>query len=285
MKTEKNAHSTVINQIYKDVLETYPFLTPEEKATYEDKAQKVIAGSTATTPLEEVNTLLGLLNNPHADTWPIKEEKDKKPPQEPELRIADGILYIRVPAWTKRLDNLAENLISFCKENEEKYKAVLIDVRDNTGGSSFIAHKFAGIFFKEEVPFGKFIKRVKGEGLQEREAVMPSNREVYIDKPLAILISNKCFSSNELFLAPFKVTGRATLIGEKTAGGSGNPVEIDMDIDGKKYMARIPTWRFVLKGETKPIEETAINPDNIYAQQDIVDYAKGYLKGRTSYDG
>lgn len=278
METENNEHSAVINQIYEEVLETYPFLTPEEKATYEDKAQKVIVSSTATTPLEEVNMLLGLLNNPHADTWPIKEEKDKKQPQEPEAKIENEILYIRVPAWTKRIDNLAENLINFCKENEDKYKAVLIDVRDNTGGSSFIAHKFAGIFFDKDIPFGKFIKRIRGEGLQEKEAVMPADGEIYIDKPLAILISNKCFSSNELFLAPFKVTGRAILVGEKTFGGSGNQVEVGMDIDGKKYMARIPTWRFVLRGEDKPIEETAITPDITYTQSDIVDFANSYLK-------
>ena len=95
---------------------------------------------------------------------------------------------------------------------------------------------------------------------------------------MVILISNKCFSSNELFLAPFKVTGRATLIGEKTAGGSGNPVEIDIEIDKKKYVVRIPAWRFILKGEEKPIEQTAIVPNVSYLEEDIVEYAKKFLK-------
>lgn len=275
---QNNDQNLIVEHITDEILSTYPFLTPEEKKIYEDKARKVVTSSTTTNPLEEVNTLLGLLNNPHADIWPIKEEKDKKPPQEPKLRIEDNIFYIRVPAWTKRLENLAENLIDFSKKNEKKYKAVVIDVRGNTGGSSFIAHKFAGIFFKGDVPFGKFIKRIKGEGLQEKEAVMSVDGEVYVDKPLAILISNKCFSSNELFLAPFKVTGRATLIGEKTAGGSGNPVEINIDIDGKKYMARIPTWRFVLRGENKPIEETAILPDIPYFKKDIIKFTMKHLE-------
>lgn len=280
MEVKKNCESDPLaSKIYDEILETYPFLTPEEKSDYVKKAGETLAHTDGSGHLDKVNQLLELLQNPHADTWPIKEEKDKNPPQKPELRIEDGILYIRVPAWTKRLDNLAEDLISFCKENEEKYKAVVIDVRNNTGGSSFIAHKFAGIFFKKDVPFGRFIKRVKGEGLDEKDAVMPADGGIYIDKPLVILISRKCFSSNELFLAPFKVSGRATLIGEKTAGGSGNPVEINMDIDGKKYIARIPTWRFVLKGEAKPIEETAINPDIMYVKEDIVDFAKKYLFG------
>lgn len=275
---QNNQQNLIVRHINDEILSTYPFLNLEEKVTYEDRAKEILTSPTFTNPLEEVNKLLGLLNNPHADTWPIKEEKDKKPPQKPVVKIENGILYIRVPAWTKRIENLAEDLISFCRENEEKYKAVVIDVRDNTGGSSFIAHKFAGIFFKEDIPFGRFIKRIKDEGLQEKEAVMPANGDVYIDKPLAILISNKCFSSNELFLAPFKVTGRAILIGEKTAGGSGNPVEIDMDINGKKYIARIPTWRFVLRGETKPIEDTAIVPDVPYSKDDIMEVAKTCLE-------
>lgn len=284
MKTTRNTkYLTIINQIYHEVLDTYPFLTSGERLVYEGEAKEVLGHADLSRPLEGIDRLLRLLHNPHANTWPVKEEKDKKPPQKPELKIKDGILYIKVPAWTKRLENLAEDLISFCKESEEKYKAVIIDVRDNTGGSSFIAHKFAGIFFKEDVPFGRFIKRIKGEGLQEKDAVMPISGDVYIDKPLVILISNKCFSSNELFLAPFKVTGRAILIGEKTAGGSGNPVEIDVNIDGKKYVARIPTWRFVLRGENKPIEKTAIVPDIPYFKEDIIDFAKKYLESKGSY--
>lgn len=271
------AKRKLIHKIYLEILETYPFLTSKERQTFESEASEVLDKRDPDL-LKKINKLLGLLHNPHADTWPLKEESEKDPPKKPFLQTDDEILYMRIPAWTKRLENLADNLISFCWKSREKYKAIIIDVRENTGGSSFIAHKFAGIFFKEDVHFGTFVKRIKGDGLQEKEAVMPPNGEIYIDKPLVILISKKCFSSNELFLAPFKVTGRATLIGEKTAGGSGNPVEIPLEITGKKYIARIPTWRFTLKGEMKPIEETSILPDIEYMKSDIIDYSRKYMK-------
>lgn len=276
-----NEYPSVVDHIYEEVLETYPFLTSEERLAYVEKAEEVLNDAGCANQLKGVIQLLGLLHNPHADYWLVeKAEKDKKAPPKPELKIEDGILYIKVPAWTKRLPNLAEDLTSFCKENEDKYKAVIIDVRENTGGNSRIAHKFAGIFFDGDVAFGKLIKKNKSGDLRKRDFVIPASGEVFIDKPLVILISNQCFSSNELFLAPFKVTGRATLIGEKTRGGSGNPVEVEINVDGKRYIVRIPTWRFVLRGENKPIEETSIVPDISYTKADIVDYAKEYLKDK-----
>lgn len=203
MEIGNKERNLVIHQIYNEILETYPFLTSEERLAYEEKAGEILGNATFADPLEEVNKLLELLRNPHANTWPVKEGKGRKPSQKPTLRIEDGILYIKIPTWNKRLEGIAEKLINFCRENKNKYQAVIVDVRGNHGGNSYIAHKFAGIFFERDVPFGRFIKRVKGQGLQEEEAVMSANGEVYIDKPLAILISNKCFSSNELFLAPF----------------------------------------------------------------------------------
>lgn len=271
------AKDSIVRHLYSEILDTYPFLSHEERSYFITKADKLLNDKRKDV-LTDVDRLLVLLNNPHADTWPVVEEKNKKPPKRLELKIEEGILFIKVPGWTKRVDNLAEDLISFCKENKDKYKAIIIDVRGNTGGSSFIAHKFAGIFFNKDVTFGRFIKRIKGEGLKENDAVMSPTSEFYTDKPLAILINNECFSSNELFLAPFKVTGRAVLIGDKTSGGSGNPVEVEFSIEGKKYYARIPTWRFVLKGEDKPIEETKILPDIPYSGDDILDFATKTLK-------
>jgi C-terminal processing protease CtpA/Prc len=106
------------------------------------------------------------------------------------------------------------------------------------------------------------------------------NGEVYIDAPIAILISKKCFSSNELFLAPFKTRGRATLIGTSTRGGSANPIREEVTIGGIKMVARIPQWRFFLKGEKRPIEITKIKPDISYSKSDIVAFAERYLSNQ-----
>lgn len=105
-------------------------------------------------------------------------------------------------------------------------------------------------------------------------AILSANKKIYIDKPIILLISQKCFSATELFLAPFKVTKRGTLIGTRTAGGSANPLMEKFLSEGKVYEVRIPTWRFFLEGETQPLEETAIEPDITYFGEDILEFSK-----------
>ena len=145
-------------------------------------------------------------------------------------------------------------------DNIDKCKAVILDVRENQGGDSTIAHKFASIFFNRPVFYGKFVRRTNNQIISSQGILNP-HKYIFIDKPLGLLISKKCYSSNELFIAPFKISKRAVLIGQKTAGGSGNPVSENITIDNIQYRVRIPTWRFFLEGSDKPIEETVIIPD------------------------
>jgi retinol-binding protein 3 len=176
--------------------------------------------------------------------------------------------------WLGKID---KKLNSFCQKNINKYNAIIIDVRDNQGGASKIAHNFASIFFDKPVSYGKFTKKWKGRKLTTTTGKLEPNGEIFINKPIAILISKKCFSSNELFLAPFKISKRATLIGETTRGGSANPISEIIKCSGKEFVVKIPTWRFFLKGKKQPIEKTKIRPDIFYKGKNIEKFVKGYL--------
>jgi C-terminal processing protease CtpA/Prc len=91
------------------------------------------------------------------------------------------------------------------------------------------------------------------------------------------LISEKCFSSNELFIAPFKISKRAVLMGKTTRGGSAHPKSELIECSGRKFIVRIPTQRFFLKRKNKPIEKTKIRPDIYYNKKDIEKFAERYL--------
>jgi len=266
-------------KIHKKILEVYPFLTKEEKDTFIKSAEKVISKDKEIE--ETVRRLLELLNNPHADIkeWhkPDKEfMKRVKPERLPSFVIQDRILTIKIPSWLMWLGSIDKKLISFCQKNVDKYDSIIIDVRENHGGNSVYAHNFAGIFFKKSFSFGKVIKKDNKGKLKTIITKLTPNKDVFIDKPIVILISRKCFSSNELFLAPFKISKRATLIGQKTAGGSANPISEIVEISGKRFVVRIPTHRFFLKGNKQPIEKTKIKPDIPY-NGNIEEFAKDYL--------
>lgn len=267
---------TVVSKVYDDVLAIYPFLTPEEQEDFSKKAAPILDNKEKASELEQVKKIIGLLNNPHADV--AAKELGVKSALKPEFKIEDGIAILRIPNWNDKVKEEIEEIKKACLINRDNYRAVIVDIRGNRGGNSRWAHDLGMIFFNEEVPYGKLVYRDEDGGLKEKETRMRADAENYIGKPIAILIDNKCFSSNELFLAPFKVSKRATLIGERTRGGSGNPKSIYVNIEGQEYVVRIPTWRLILKGEDKPIEETAITPDIVYTESDIVEFAKKYLK-------
>ncbi|MGC9602952.1 MAG: S41 family peptidase [Minisyncoccia bacterium] len=277
---------TSIRQVYEKVLELYPFLTQREERSFVSESKSLLAkysvANTSNKKLSIVRSLLNLLNNRHAD---IKEVRSRKAPHgkvrslKPriELQAKQRILFLAIPSWSKGLGEIQHELIGACVKNRGKYDSILIDVRENSGGNSRIAHKFASIFFNKTIKYGTFISR-NGRKLKKEAGILRPNRKFHIDVPIVILISKKCFSSNELFLAPFKVSKRAVLIGERTAGGSANPLSQEFLIGKKKMIARIPRWRFFLKGERKPIEETKIEPTVTYKKKNIISFAERYLK-------
>lgn len=273
-----------VQHIYRKILRIYPFLTKAEKSIFEKKSKKIFDKSKKSNlSVEEViRELLSLLDgNGHADIKEYHKPDRKfmrkvKPQRVPSFKIENRILTIKIPSWLWWLGKIDKKLTGFCQKHINKYDAIIIDVRDNGGGNSSIAHSFAGIFFKKPVIFGKTI-RIRKNGLKTTKYILDPNKKVFINKPIVILISKKCFSSTELFIAPFKISKRAVLMGEPTTGGSAHPISEIILIAGKEFVVRIPRWRFFLKGEKLPIERTKIHPDILYKGKNIEQFAERYL--------
>jgi len=292
-KNEKNL--TQINFIYKKILRVYPFLLKKQRDIFKKKSRNTINKFKKNNLIAEetVKELLSFLaGNGHADIreWRKPDRnfmRKVKPQRMPYFEFRNRILYIKIPSWLIWLGRIDRKLNTFCQKNIKNYDAIIIDVRENRGGASKIAHGFAGIFFRIPVIYGKFVKRKSNGNLTTRIDKLKPNKKFFIDKPIVILISRKCFSSNELFLAPFKISKRAVLIGEPTAGGSANPTSKIVKLSEKKFIVRIPTWRFFLKGKKQPIEKTKIYPDILYKGKNIEKFAEKYLlkiiKRKSSY--
>jgi C-terminal processing protease CtpA/Prc len=269
-----------LETIYNKIINIYPFLNKTEHSNFKKRAENIIKRTLLSK--ENIKALLNLLKNPHAYLWVWKKPSLSKLRKKRRIsyKIKNRILNLTIPSWSGELGVLDKELINICIKTAKKYDGVLIDVRNNGGGNSRIAHSFASIFFKSLCIYGKFIKKGENGKLFSSTGKLQPNGKFYIDKPVSILISNKCFSSNELFLAPFKISGRATLVGQTTRGGSANPISEKVEIGGEKIVVLIPTWRFFLKGSKNPIEKTKIKPDIFYDKKDIVAFANKYIRNK-----
>jgi C-terminal processing protease CtpA/Prc len=275
----KNKQKSNAKIIQEKILEIYPFLTKKEKDSFIKKSKNILNKFDDSKTEEAIRKILLLLNNKHAD---IKEYIKSdirlvKKRLSPVFEIKHKILFLNIPSWNILLGSIDKKLIDICFKNIDKYEAIIMDVRNNQGGSSKIAHNFASIFFKENVIYGKFLKKNKKGKIFSFNGELKANRKYSINVPIIILISNKCCSSNELFLAPFKISKRAILVGEKTSGGSGCPIIEEIFISKKKFHVMIPTWRFFLKGKKQPIEKTKIKPDIVYTKKDVKKFVREHL--------
>lgn len=108
----------------------------------------------------------------------------------------------------------------------KKPKSIIIDLRNNGGGSPYGVQLLSSYFLPANTPLNTIRWRKKdGMSIEESntlpyEDIPKENR--LIDIPLYILTSHRTFSAGEEFANNMKALNRATLIGEVTRGGA-NP--------------------------------------------------------------
>lgn len=108
---------------------------------------------------------------------------------------------------------------------------LIIDVRNNGGGSLTNVDKIASRFFNERTHIG-YISHKIGPGHndfseQHPKYVESSNRVRYL-KPVIVLTNRGCYSATNEFVSIMKYAPQTTIIGDKTGGGSGLPFSSEL---------------------------------------------------------
>jgi hypothetical protein len=103
--------------------------------------------------------------------------------------------------------------------------ALIIDMRDNGGGSAESDSYFGSFFFDPAHPveLNRVVHRTAGTfDFTTAHFWTQPVPAPYLNKPVAILTSARTFSAGEAFVYDLKARGRATIYGETTGGGA-NP--------------------------------------------------------------
>ena len=185
----------------------------------------------------------------------------------------DGVGYILITT----LSGDAEKELAKAQEALEDFKdckAMIVDLRPNSGGSEPLAFPIAAWFVKGEKIYSKNTYRdPKGEkGWTEVfDRVVEGNTEPKrFDKPTAVLIGPGVMSSAESFVLMMKQGEKVTLIGQATYGSSGNPKVHKLENNVEIF---IPSWKDMLPDGTC-FEGQGIKPD-IEVKAKAADFKKG----------
>ncbi len=113
--------------------------------------------------------------------------------------------------------------------NTNKVKGIILDVRNNGGGRLAYAKELANRFAdKKRLGFIEYYKIGKGHNDFSKGykyyCERKSNYKIYT-KPVIVLTNRKCYSATSFFVTMMKEFPNVTVIGDKTGGGSGLPVD------------------------------------------------------------
>ncbi len=170
----------------------------------------------------DLTEMTALVRGPVGSTAKLKVTREALP--EFELRVARSsapvyvVKHIMIDAMTA---HLLVNPVT--RATPEKLKGVLtglsasgvknlvLDLRDNTGGSVQAALDIASLFLPEGAP----IARIRG---RSGEKCLYSEGEAIWEGQLAVVVDSRTLSAAELVAAALQGNGRALIVGETTAG-------------------------------------------------------------------
>ncbi|MBI5729830.1 MAG: hypothetical protein HY963_01715 [Ignavibacteriales bacterium] len=143
-------------------------------------------------------------------------------------KLKNNIAYVALNSFGK--DTLVSLFDNSFKEIS-KSDALIIDLRNNGGGSGNIGFNILGYLVNKEFQISKYKLRASPKDLSwQYYSAQPwkPNGINYYSKPVVVLISNATFSAAEDFCVAFDYMKRGKMIGEQTAGSTGQPYSFSL---------------------------------------------------------
>ena len=140
----------------------------------------------------------------------------------------DNIGYVYYGSFS---DDIGEGTLSQILSRMALCKGMIIDVRDNGGGSLTNVSLIASRFFDKRTLIG-YISHKTGTGHNDFSPLYPqyidSSPYVRYQKPVIILTNRACYSATNEFVSIMKYAPQVTVVGDKTGGGSGLPFSSEL---------------------------------------------------------
>lgn len=126
---------------------------------------------------------------------------------------------------------VSESNIDFIVGSYRNAEGIIIDIRDNGGGSLSNVETIASRFTDEKKVVGmEYFKTGPGHDdfTGGRKIIVKPEGERQFTKPVIVLTNRACFSASTFFVMYMKAFPHVTVIGSKTGGGGGMPISSEL---------------------------------------------------------
>ncbi|NUF26513.1 carboxy terminal-processing peptidase [Gilliamella sp. ESL0254] len=153
-------------------------------------------------------------NNSKAKVIELTRDKIHFEDREAKLKIIDNergkVGVIEIPSFYMGLTEKVDSLLS--KANKENLQGLVIDLRDNGGGSLAEVISLTGLF----IDSGPVVQ--VRDNLQKVITYDDKNKGIEYTGPLVVMVNRYSASASEIFSAAMQDYGRALIVGETTYG-------------------------------------------------------------------
>lgn len=159
------------------------------------------------------------------------------------------VAYLRVSTFAANTTSQFKKLLDSYIE-KDKVSAVIVDLRNNTGGHLAVADSLASLFLDK----GKIIYQLKDK--KETTVSKSSNAATY-KIPVIFITNEGSASASEVLVAALKENGLGLVVGKKTFGKSSVQTAKELS-SGSTIKYTIREW---LTPKGNSLEENGIDPD------------------------
>ncbi len=208
-----------------------------------------------------------------------------------EYHLLDsGYVYAKITSFadSSRLTvQLWERMISTM--NQAQIPGLIIDMRQNGGGSGFLADQMAAYFFNEELEVGnsasydESLDKFYADPNLETKYILPPENMRYNGK-IAVLVGPSCSSACEFFSYDMTLQDRAAIVGQYPTGGLGGGQATYAMPDGVQLQYSIgrnedAKGNIIIEGTgVVPTVKVPVDEETLFAAGDpVLDAAVAYL--------
>jgi len=168
--------------------------------------------------------------------------------------VGETLLIWKMPQFDLTADEIRTMMVRV-----RKYGALVLDLRDNGGGSTETLERMVGCFLENRTKIGD---------LKSREAMPPLVARTTGDLfkgPLCVLVDSGSASASELFARMMQISGRGRVIGDRTMGAVMMSRWFEHSIgspSGITFASSI-TVADIIMPDGKSLEHTGVTPDEV----------------------
>ncbi|MBZ0274813.1 MAG: PDZ domain-containing protein, partial [Anaerolineae bacterium] len=204
--------------------------------------------------------------------------------------LPSGLMYVKIYSF---FDNdllsiqLWERMIAALNDNN--IPGLIIDMRQNGGGSGFLADQMAAYFFNDplEVGNGAVYDPGLGEFYSDRNRLsryyLPPENLRY-NGPIAVLVGPNCSSACEFFSYNMTLEHRAAIVGQYPTGGLGGGQKFfsmpdDVTLQFSAVRNTDAQDNVIVEGTGVPLDvKVPVDEETLFADGDVIlQYAEDYL--------